>query len=234
MTSTALPPIVSESEWRAAQEEQIAREKAHTRERDRLSAARRRLPMVEVRADYAFDGPQGNTTLLDLFEGRRQLIVYHFMFGPDWEAGCDGCSWVVDAMTHPAHLNARDTTLVLVSRAPREKLLRYQARMGWQHPTWYSSLGSNFNQDMGVTSCNCDAPDTDRGERHGISVFLRDGERVFRTYFSGKRGVEYLGSLWTYLDLTPYGRQENWEDSPPGWPQTPPYVWNRRHDEYET
>ncbi|AXY42588.1 MULTISPECIES: DUF899 domain-containing protein [Halomonas] len=229
-----MPPIVSEAEWRSALDEQIAREKAHTRERDRLNAARRRLPMTEVRADYVFEGSQGETTLLDLFEGRRQLIVYHFMFGPDWEAGCDGCSWVVDAMTHPAHLNARDTSLALVSRAPLEKLQRYQARMGWQHPTWVSSLNGNFNQDMGVTSCNCHAPDTDRGERHGISVFLRDGERVFRTYFSGKRGVEYLGSLWTYLDLTPYGRQESWEESPPGWPQTPPYVWNRRHDEYET
>ncbi|MGY6564515.1 MAG: DUF899 domain-containing protein [Halomonadaceae bacterium] len=234
MTTSPLPPIVSEEEWRSALNEQIAHEKAHTRERDRLNAARRRLPMTEVRTDYVFEGPQGEATLLDLFEGRRQLIVYHFMFGPDWEAGCDGCSWVVDAMTHPAHLNARDTTLVLVSRAPLEKLQRYQARMGWQHPTWYSSLNGSFNQDMGVTSCNCHAPDTDRGERHGISVFLRDGERVFRTYFSGKRGVEYLGSLWTYLDLTPYGRQETWEESPPGWPQTPPYVWNRRHDEYET
>ncbi|MGQ4878599.1 DUF899 domain-containing protein [Billgrantia sp. LNSP4103-1] len=233
MGTLPLPPIVSEAEWRTALAEQIEREKAHTRERDRLSAARRRLPMVEVRADYGFEGPQGQAGLLDLFEGRRQLIVYHFMFGPDWEAGCDGCSWVVDAMTHPAHLNARDTTLVLVSRAPREKLVSYQARMGWQHPTWYSSLGSDFNQDMGVTSC-CDAPGTDRGERHGISVFLRDGDRVFRTYFSGRRGVEYLGSLWTYLDLTPFGRQESWEDSPPGWPQTPPYEWNRRHDEYDT
>ena len=229
-----LPSVVSEKEWRAALEKQIAREKAHTRERDRLNAARRRLPMVEVRTDYRFDGPQGKATLLDLFEGRRQLIVYHFMFGPDWEAGCDGCSWVVDAMTHPAHLNARDTSLVLVSRAPLENLQRYKARMGWQHPMWYSSLNGRFNQDMGVASCNCHAPDTDRGERHGISVFLRDGQRVFRTYFSGKRGVEYLGSLWTYLDLTPYGRQETWEDSPSGWPQSPPYVWNRRHDEYET
>ncbi|WP_197038272.1 DUF899 domain-containing protein [Billgrantia saliphila] len=228
----ALPPIVSQAEWQAALESQIAREKAHTRERDRLNAARRRLPMVEVRPDYVFEGPKGPVTLVDLFEGRRQLIVYHFMFGPDWEAGCDGCSWVVDAMTHPAHLHARDTTLALVSRAPREKLERYRQRMGWQHPTWYSSQGSDFNRDMGATTC-CDAPDADRGERHGISVFLHDGERVFRTYATGKRGVEYLGSLWTYLDLTPYGRQESWEDSPQGWPQTPPYVWNRRHDEYE-
>ncbi len=234
MITSPLPPIVSEDEWQTALHEQIAREKAHTRERDRLNAERRRLPMVEVRDDYVFVGPPGNASLLDLFEGRRQLIVYHFMFGPDWEDGCDGCSWVVDAMTHPAHLHARDTTLVLVSRAPLEKLQRYQARKQWRYPMWYSSLGSRFNQAMGVTSCHCHALDTDRGERHGISVFLRDGERIFRTYFSGKRGVEYLGSLWTYLDLTPFGRQETWEDSPPGWPQTPPYVWNRRHDEYET
>lgn len=233
MTTSPLPPIVSEDEWRTSLDAQIAREKAHTRERDRLSAARRRLPMVEVRADYAFEGEQGTATLLELFEGRRQLIVYHFMFGPDWEAGCDGCSWVVDAMTHPAHLNARDTSLVLISRAPLKSLQRYQARMGWRYPAWYSSLGNSFNQDMGVTSSDCCAADTDRGERHGVSVFLRDGDRVYRTYFTGNRGVETLGSLWTYLDLTPYGRQETWEDSPTGWPQTPPYTWNRRHDEYD-
>lgn len=230
---TSQPPIVSQAQWQAALERQVELEKAHTRERDRLNAARRRLPMVEARADYVFEGPQGQATLLDLFEGRQQLIVYHFMFGPDWEAGCDGCSWVADAMTHPAHLNARNTTLVMVSRAPLEKLERYRQRMGWSSPPWYSSIGSDFNRDMGVTTC-CEAADADRGERHGISVFLRDGEQVFHTYFTGKRGVEYLGSLWTYLDLTPYGRQENWEDSPAGWPQTPAYTWNRRHDEYET
>ncbi|MDI5935723.1 DUF899 domain-containing protein [Halomonas kalidii] len=229
---TPLPPIVSMDEWQAALEQQIAREKALTRERDRLNAERRRLPMVEVTKAYTFEGPAGTASLLDLFEGRRQLIVYHFMFGPDWEAGCDGCSWVVDAMSHPAHLHARDTSLVLVSRAPLDKLERYRARMGWRHLPWVSSLGSDFNLDMGVTSQDCCAPDTDRGERHGVSVFLRDGERIFRTYFTGKRGVEYLGSHWTYLDLTPYGRQETWEDSPAGWPQTPPYAWNRRHDEY--
>jgi predicted dithiol-disulfide oxidoreductase (DUF899 family) len=231
--TTALPEIVSVDEWTAALERQVAREKAHTRERDWLNAQRRRLPMVEVRPDYRFEGREGVVSLLDLFAGRRQLIVYHFMFGPDWEAGCDGCSWVVDAMTHPAHLHARDTTLVLVSRASLEKLERYRRRMGWQHPPWYSSLGSDFNVDMGVTSADCQASDTDRGERHGVSVFLRDAGQVYRTYFTGRRGVEYLGSLWSYLDLTPYGRQERWEDSPPGWPQTEPYVWNRRHDEYE-
>jgi predicted dithiol-disulfide oxidoreductase (DUF899 family) len=229
----AIPEIVSPEQWRAALDAQIAREKAHTRERGRLSAQRRRLPKVEVRTDYMFDGPNGMVGLLDLFEGRRQLIVYHFMFGPDWDAGCDGCSWVVDAMTHPAHLHARDTTLALVSRAPLTRLEQYRRRMGWQHPPWYSSGDSDFNFDMGVTSSNCHAAGTDRGERHGISVFLRDGERAFRTYFTGRRGVEYLGSIWSYLDLTPFGRQEHWEDSPPGWPQSDPYVWNRRHDEYD-
>ncbi len=147
-----------------------------------------------------------------------------------------GFGWGLLIISFASALGATLAALIArtLARAPLEKLQRYQARMGWQHPTWVSSLNGSFNQDMGVTSCNCHAPDTDRGERHGISVFLRDGERVFRTYFSGKRGVEYLGSLWTYLDLTPYGRQETWEESPPGWPQTPPYVWNRRHDEYET
>lgn len=229
----ALPEIVSLQEWKTALDGQIDREKAHTRERDRLNAQRRRLPMVQVRSDYRFEGPAGTTSLLDLFESRRQLIVYHFMFGPDWEAGCDGCSWVVDAMTHPAHLHARDTTLAMVSRAPLDKLQRYQHRMGWQFPPWYSSHDSAFNHDMGVTASDCQAADTDRGERHGVSVFLRHGESVYRTYFTGRRGVEYLGSLWSYLDLTPYGRQERWEDSPAGWPQTDPYVWNRRHDEYD-
>lgn len=229
---TALPDIVALDAWRAALDEQVAREKAHTRERDRLNAQRRRLPMVEVRANYAFEGPGGTVTLLDMFEGRRQLIVYHFMFAPTWKAGCDGCSWVVDAMTHPAHLHARDTTLVLVSRARLETLERYRERMGWTHPTWYSSHGSDFNVDMGVTTFGGRGGD-DGAEHHGLSVFLRDGTNVYRTYFTGARGVEYLGSLWTYLDLTPYGRQEHWEDSPPGWPQTEPYVWNRRHDEYD-
>jgi predicted dithiol-disulfide oxidoreductase (DUF899 family) len=161
--------------------------------------------------------------LLDLFEGRRQLIVYHFMFAPDWEAGCVGCSWLVDAMSHPAHLHARDTSLVLISRAPLEKLERYKVRMGWDLP-WVSSFGSDFNFDFGIT--------TDEDERHGVSVFLRDGADVYRAYFTGARGGEYLGSHWTYLDLTPFGRQEIWEASPDGWPQTEPYTWLRRHDEY--
>ncbi len=229
----ARPPVVELQAWQDALAQQHLREKEHTRARDALNAARRRLPMVRLEREYQFRGAGGTLSLRDLFEGRRQLIVYHFMFGPDWEAGCDGCSWVVDAMTHPAHLHARDTTLALVSRAPLEKLERYRERMGWTHPPWYSSLGSEFNFDMGVSTGERDAPGTDRGERHGVSVFLQDADGIYRSYFTGRRGVEYLGSLWTYLDLTPYGRQETWEDSPPGWPQSQAYVWNRRHDEYD-
>jgi predicted dithiol-disulfide oxidoreductase (DUF899 family) len=167
--------------------------------------------------------------LPDLFEGRRQLILYHFMFAPGvhgWpNAGCDGCSMVVDQVGHLAHLHARDTSFCLVSRAPLPKLQRYSKRMGWNIP-WFSSADSDFNKDFDVT--------TDEGETFGLSVFLRDGESVFRTYFTSTRGVEALGSVWTFLDLTPLGRQEDWEDSPPGRPQTPPYEWWRRHDEYDT
>jgi len=228
-----LPEIVSMSEWLSALQKQVDREKAFTRARDELNAQRRRLPMAKIDKRYSFEGPEGSVGLVDLFGGRRQLIVYHFMFAPEWQAGCDGCSWVVDAMTHPAHLNARDTSIVLISRASLDKLRGYQERMGWKHPGWYSSGGSDFNSDMGVTLSDPDEP-AKMSERHGVSVFLRDGDSIYRTYFNGGRGIEYLGSLWTYLDLTPYGRQELWEDSPAGWPQTEPYVWNRRHDEYET
>lgn len=219
-----LPRVVSAQDWQAALNKLLAKEKELTRLRDALNAERRRLPMVKIDKDYLFEGREGRVTLLELFAGRRQLIVYHFMFAPDWEEGCDGCSWVVDAMSHPAHLHARDTSLVLISRAPLGKLERYKVRMGWDLP-WYSSLGSDFNFDFGAS--------TDQGERHGASVFLREGDNVYRTYYTGARGVEYLGSHWTYLDLTPYGRQETWEDSPEGWPQTEPYVWNRRHDDYD-
>jgi len=224
-STQALPKIVSPDEWRAAINKLLVKEKELTRVRDALSAERRRLPMVKINRDYAFEGKNGKVNLLDLFEGRRQLIVYHFMFAPEWDEGCDGCSWVVDAMSHPAHLHARDTSLVLVSRAPLEKLERYKLRMGWDFP-WYSSFGSDFNFDFGVT--------TSEGERHGVSVLLREGDNVYRTYFTGARGVEYLGSHWTYLDLTPFGRQETWENSPEGWPQTEPYGWMRRHDDYDT
>jgi predicted dithiol-disulfide oxidoreductase (DUF899 family) len=223
-----LPRVVSPAEWQAAREKLLVKEKEATRARDALAAERRRLPMVQIEKDYGFEGPDCKASLLDLFDGRRQLIVYHFMFAPGvngWpSAGCDGCSMVVDNLGHLAHLHARDTSLVLVSRAPLAKIEPYKERMGWTVP-WLSSFGSDFNVDFGVT--------TDEGETFGLSVFLRDGDSVFRTYFTSGRGVEALGSNWTYLDLTPLGRQEEWEDSPDGWPQTPPYEWWRRHDEYE-
>jgi predicted dithiol-disulfide oxidoreductase (DUF899 family) len=222
-----LPPVVSQTEWEAAHEELLAKEKEATRARDALAAERRRLPMIEIEKDYVFEGPEGKASLLDLFEGRSQLILYHFMFAPDvegWpEAGCPGCSMVVDQVGHLAHLQARDTSFVLVSRAPLAQIEPYRERMGWTIP-WFSSSGSDFNVDFGVT--------TERGETFGLSVFLRDGGRVYRTYFTSGRGVEALGSIWTFLDLTPLGRQEDWEDSPDGYPQTPPYEWWRRHDEY--
>ncbi|GAA4360948.1 DUF899 domain-containing protein [Kangiella marina] len=221
-----LPPLVSREEWQSQVDALIEEEKALTRARDQLNAKRRRLPMHKVDKSYEFDSSQGKVSLLDLFEGRKQLIVYHFMFGPDWEAGCPGCSWVTDAMTHPAHFHARNTSFVLISRAPLDKLHQYQKRMEWNKPIpWYSSLGSDFNYDFGAT--------TDDGEQHGVSVFIRDGNDIYQSFHIGDRGVEYLGSHWSYLDLTPYGRQEAWEDSPDGWPQTPTYEWQKRHDEYE-
>ncbi len=220
----ALPQVVSREEWLAARQAFLAKEKEFTRAHDALNAERRRLPMVKIEKEYIFDGPNGRASLLDLFEGRRQLILYHFMFGPDWDEGCDGCAMVVDNMGHPAHLHARDTSRVLVSRAPLAKIEPFKARMGWTVP-WYSSFGSDFNYDFGVT--------TDAGEIFGLSVFLRDSDNIFQTYFTNGRGVEYLGSNWSYLDLTPFGRQETWEDSPAGWPQTPTYEWMRHHDRYE-
>ena len=228
MRTKSLPKVVSPARWQTAHEKLLAKEKAATRARDALAAERRRQPMVEITKDYVFDGPKGKAQLRDMFDGRRQLILYHFMFAPTvdgWpNAGCPGCSFFVDQIGHLSHLHARDTSFVLVSRAPLANIRRYQKRMGWAVP-WFSSAHSDFNDDFGVT--------TDRGETFGLSVFLRDRKRVYRTYFTTNRGVEALGSAWTFLDLTPMGRQETWEDSPKGWPQTPPYQWWRRHDEYE-
>jgi predicted dithiol-disulfide oxidoreductase (DUF899 family) len=222
-----LPPVVSPAEWQAALASLRPKEKEATRARDALAAERRRLPMVRIEKDYVFEGPDGEASLLDLFQGRRQLILYHFMFAPGvdgWpDAGCDGCSMFVDQIGHLAHLHARDTSFVLVSRAPLANIEAYRKRMGWTIP-WFSSAGSDFNTDFGVT--------TDLGETFGLSVFLRDGDDVYRTYFTDRRGVEALGSVWAFLDLTALGRQEDWEDSPAGYPQTPPYAWWRRHDEY--
>jgi predicted dithiol-disulfide oxidoreductase (DUF899 family) len=217
-----LPPIVSPPQWEAARQELLVREKEVTRARDALAAARRRMPRMAVEKDYAFDGPDGPVGLLDLFAGRRQLIVYRFFYDPGvagWpDAGCPGCSFVADQVAHLAHLNARDTTLAFVSRAPRAEIGRLKARMGWEIP-WYT-LTDDFDADFGVD------------EWHGTNAFLRDGERIFRTYFVNSRGDEAMGSTWTYLDLTALGRQEQWEDSPEGYPQTPPYQWWHRHDEY--
>jgi predicted dithiol-disulfide oxidoreductase (DUF899 family) len=223
-----LPSVVSPDEWQAARDELLHKEKEATRARDRLAAERRRLPMVRIDKEYVLEGPDGDVTLLDLFDGRRQLIVYHFMFAPGvhgWPAaGCDGCSMFVDNVGHLAHLHVRDTSFALVSRAPLENIERYRERMGWSIP-WFSSARSDFNVDFGITS--------PEDETFGLSVFLRDGDRVFRTYFTDGRGVEALGSIWTFLDLTPLGRQEDWEETPGGRPQTAAYAWWRRHDEYE-
>jgi predicted dithiol-disulfide oxidoreductase (DUF899 family) len=224
----AFPTIVSKAIWQAAHDKVRAKEKALTRQQDALAAERRRLPMVQIDKKYVFDGDKGQVRLLDLFEGRRQLILYHFMFAPGvdgWpNAGCSGCSFVADQIPHLAHLHARATSFVFVSVAPLAKIKRYRRRMGWTIP-WFSSAGSDFNEDFGVS--------TARGENFGLSVLVRDGKNVYRTYFTSGRGVETLGTVWTLLDLTPFGRQETWEDSPSGWPQTPPYQWWRRHDEYE-
>ena len=222
-----LPEVVSPKEWQAARDRLLAKEKEAGRARDELAAERRRLPMVRIDKDYVFEGRDGKRSLLDLFDGRRQLIVYHFMFAPGVEgwpdAGCPGCSMMVDQFGHPAHLHARDTSRAVISLAPLDKIEVYRKRMGWTFP-WLSSAGTDFNADFGLS--------TPEGETFGLSVFLRDGDEVYRTYFTNGRGVETLGPVWSFLDVTPLGRQEEWEDSPGGYPQTPPYEWWRRHDEY--
>lgn len=224
MTNTnALPPIVSRAEWEAARNELLVLEKELIRTKDAVSAARRRLPMVEVDAPYVFDTETGPLTLLDLFDGRSQLIVQHFMFAPDWDEGCVGCSMMADHVGPLSHLYAKDTSFVLVSRAPVGRLVAFKDRMGWDLP-WVSSGRSSFNGDFHTT--------VDGQERHSISVFLRDDERVFHTWQTFGRGEEPFMMVFDLLDLTPYGRQETWEKSPPGWPQQPPYEWMRLHDAY--
>jgi predicted dithiol-disulfide oxidoreductase (DUF899 family) len=226
-----LPPVVSPEEWQTALDALRVKEKEATHARDALAAERRRQPRMHIEKDYVFDGRPDKASLFDLFEGRRQLLLYHFMFGPNQDVGCDGCSMFVDQIGHLAHLHARDTSFALVSRAPIAKIEAYRKRMGWTIP-WYSSFEGDFNVDFGVGP---EAPQEgvyQDGESFGLSVFIRDGGDVFRTYFTTHRGVEALGSVWTFLDLTPLGRQEEWEDSPAGYPQTKPYEWWRRHDEY--
>jgi predicted dithiol-disulfide oxidoreductase (DUF899 family) len=223
-TPMHLSPIVSPQEWEAARQELLVEEKALTRARDALAAKRRRMPRVEVTQDYVFDGPDGKVSLLDLFAGRRQLLVYRNFFEPGvagWpESGCRGCSMIADHVGNLAHLNARDTTLVFVSRAPYADISRWKARMGWEMP-WYS-LTDGFDADFDVD------------EWHGTNAFIRDDDgRSFRTYLIDKRGDEVLGNTWGYLDMTALGRQEDWEDSPEGYPQTPAYAWWNLHDEYD-
>ena len=225
----ALPRIVSAAEWQAEREALLVEEKKLTRARDALAAKRRMLPMTRVERSYSFDDRGGKVPLLDLFEECPQLLLYHFMFAPGvdgWpSAGCPGCSMTLDDIGQfaPIHMRARGVSFAVVSRAPLENIEEYRQRMGWQW-RWVSSAGSTFNEDFGLTT-----PDE---ERHGYSVFLRDGDEIFRTYFTADRGTEALGSSWSFLDLVPYGRQEEWEESPEGWPQSPPYQWWRRRDEY--
>jgi len=215
----ALPPIVSQAEWQKKHEELLAKEKAHTDASDALAAERRRQPMVEVTKKYVFTGENGEVDLRELFEGRRQLIVYHHMLKPADESPCPGCCMFTDMVGRLAHLNARDTTFALVARAPIDEIVPFKKRMGWDIP-WYSTSDS-FNTDFMV----------DDGQ--GLNIFLQDSGNIYHTYFSTGRGVEHLGSIWTFLDLTPLGRQENWEDSPSGWPQIKPYEWWKLHDKYE-
>jgi predicted dithiol-disulfide oxidoreductase (DUF899 family) len=204
-----LPPVVSEAEWRSALDELRVKEKEATRARDALAAERRRLPRVRIDKEYVLDGLAGKSRLLDLFDRRGQLIVYHFMFGPTQEVGCDGCSMFVDQVGHLAHLHARDASFALVSRAPIEKIEGYRRRMGWTIP-WYSAFRSDFNVDFGLSPETPKVGAYQDGETFGLSVFFREGDEVFRTYFTNRRGVEALGSVWTFLDLVPLGRQEVW------------------------
>jgi predicted dithiol-disulfide oxidoreductase (DUF899 family) len=219
-------PIVSKQEWEDARQKLLVNEKEVTRAQDALAAERRRMPWLAVTEVYEFDGPDGRMSLLDLFGGRRQLIVYRAFFEPGvhgWpEHACPGCSLMADQVAHLAHLNARDTTLVFASRGPQAEIERLKARMGWDIP-WYTILTKNghaFDVDFDVD------------EWHGTNAFIREGQDVFRTYFLNNRGDEKMGGTWSYLDVTALGRQENWEDSPQGRPQSAPYEWWNWHDEY--
>lgn len=225
------PPIVSEDEWRAERLKLLVHEKELTRLKDKVNAERRRLPMVKVEKEYTFDGPEGKVSLLDLFQGKTQLIVHHFMFAPEWEKGCPGCTGHVDAIGDLSLLNERDTRYVIVSRAPLAKLETYKAQKGWSLP-WYSSGESDFNYDYHV-SFRAGEKDAqynyaprgreDEGEGPGMSVFFRIGDDVYHTYSVYARGLEPITDTYAFLDLTPYGRQEDFEDSPAGWPQRPTY-----------
>ncbi|HEU5416375.1 MAG TPA: DUF899 domain-containing protein [Streptosporangiaceae bacterium] len=222
----AFPDIVTREQWLEARRQLLAREKQATRERDALNAERRRLPMVAVEKDYVLDGPDGKVTLDGLFGDRRQLIVQHVMFGPDWDAACPGCTASIDEISAGflEHLRSRDTEFAMVSRAPLDKLEKYRAFRGWTVP-WYSSYGSDFNYDFQATLDKAknlltynyrEEPglleEDSSTEVPGFSCFLRDDDRVFHTYSTWARGTDVLGSTYSLLDLTALGRQEDWEE----------------------
>lgn len=239
-TTVPHPRIASRDEWLAERKALLEHEKELTRRMDRVNAERRRLPMVRVETEYAFEGPGGPVSLVDLFEGRRQLVVYHFMFDPEWEKGCTGCTGFVDALGDLSMLGERDTSFVLISRAPLPKLERYKAERGWDR-RWVSSHGNDFNYDFHATLDPAKAPveynyrseeellarsgrdEFEPHESHALSVFFRLGDEVFHTYQAFARGVESVTDAYALLDRTPYGRQEDFEDSPAGWPQRPTY-----------
>ena len=226
--------IVSSKEWITARKKLLAKEKAFTRLRDKLSKARRDLPWEAVTKEYVFEGPSGKETLRELFDGRSQLVVYHFMFSPDWNAGCPHCShWADNFNGIIVHLNQRDVTMIAVSRAPYAKLSAYQQRMGW-HFKWVSSFGTDFNFDFRVSFTpeemkakkafyNFALQDPGPSEREGVSVFYKDPKgRVFRTYSTYARGIDMLNVDYHYLDLVPKGRDEGGRGP----------FWVRRRDEY--
>ena len=239
IATIAHPPIVSRADWLAQRLPLLEREKEATRQRDRLAAERRRLPMVRLEKDYVFDSPAGKRHLRDLFDGRAQLIVYHFMFESDADKGCPGCTGYVNALGDLSLPGERNTAFALISRAPLAKLEAYKRQHGWNRP-WYSSFGSDFNYDFHVTLDEAVCPieynyrskadmvarhpgRIPEGESPGLSVFFRVGEEVHHAYSAYARGVESLTDAYSLLDVTPYGRQEDWEDSPDSWPQQPTY-----------
>ena len=217
--TTYTTATVSRASWLAALDALRVKEKAMTAQLDTLAAERRRLPRERVDGDYEFDTAEGRVGLADLFAGRRQLIVYHHMLQAGDRAPCAGCCMFADQIPNLAHLYARDTSLVLVARAPLTEIEALKSRLGWQFP--FVSTGEAFNRDFGVTT------------GFGLNVFLREDGAIYRTYFTTGRGVETLGTPWTLLDLTPYGRQESWEHAPAGTPQSPPYSWWRLNDDYQ-
>jgi predicted dithiol-disulfide oxidoreductase (DUF899 family) len=224
-----LPRIASRDEWQAARTDLLAKEKELSKAYDAVSEQRRALPMVEVDKEYVFEGPDGSTTLTELFAGRPQLITYHFMWRWDLDAGCPVCSLVVDNVGDLAHLHATNTSFAVVTRGPWENVDKFRHRMGWTVP-FYSSYGSDFNYDFHATldqqiapaEYNF-APTSAVGEAHAISVFLRDGDRIFHTYSAFARGCEILLGTFHYLDLTPLGRQEDGGIM----------SWVRHHDSYD-